>query len=143
MKYKGVEKMVELNIDEISDIEECKYALEHTNLVKLNDDMLEKRLEKIIPNNVLDRWDIRLLSNRSKDAILLFSKIIDKYYKGKENEIKHKAQEKYCEENNYPHFAPKDTCFRCYNHIYEHISLRKASNELITGCPCCSYSYCD
>ena len=57
MKYKGVEKMVELNIDEISDIEECKYALEHTNLVKLNDDMLEKRLEKIIPNNVLDRWD--------------------------------------------------------------------------------------
>ena len=135
--------MVELSIDEISDIEECLYSLESSSLVRLNEDMLEEKLEKLIPNNVLDRWDVRLLAKRGQNSINVLRNIVNKYYDGKENEIKHQAQKKYCEEKHYPHFAPKDTCFRCNDHIYEHISLRKASNELITGCPCCSYSYCD
>lgn len=59
-------------------------------------------------------------------------------------ELKIKAQKEYCEKHNVPHFAPNDgVCWCCNNQIYEHISIEKASNELITGCPCCNRSYCD
>ena len=74
------------------------------------------------------------------------------------------AQEKYCAEEGYPHFAPASgVCFRCRKQIYESmeherkdyqtgevvgnyttgITVKEASSELITGCPHCNYSYCD
>lgn len=47
-------------------------------------------------------------------------------------------------------FIPDDgICFFCKKNIfhpdgcYEGISLKKASNELITGCPHCFRTYCD
>ena len=74
------------------------------------------------------------------------------------------AQEKYCTEKGYPHFAPASgICFRCRKQIYEAmeherknyqtgevvgnyktgITVKKASSRLITGCPHCNWSYCD
>lgn len=70
------------------------------------------------------------------------------------------AQQKYCEENQAPHFAPKDgRCWSCNQNIYapghhvwkgksdgrdsSGISVEKASRELVTGCPHCFRSYCD
>ena len=64
------------------------------------------------------------------------------------------AQEKYCKEKNYPHFAPLNgRCYECNYNIYQHIdhgrgyksgySVEKASCELITGCPHCHISYCE
>lgn len=70
------------------------------------------------------------------------------------------AQKKYCEDNHYPHFAPKDgRCWNCKQNIYlpgkhywkgkfdgrdsQGISTEKASTELVTGCPHCCRSYCD
>ena len=64
--------------------------------------------------------------------------------RSKEVEEKRLAQKKYCDENQLPHFAPTDgICWRCHKQIYDAISLEKASNTLITGCPHCHYSYCD
>ena len=91
--------MVELSIDEISDIEECLYSLESSSLVRLNEDMLEEKLEKLIPNNVLDRWDIRLLAKRGQNSINILRNIVNKYYDGKENEIKHQAQKNIVKRN--------------------------------------------
>lgn len=69
-----------------------------------------------------------------------------------------KAQERFCEENNVPRFAPYDGfCNTCGRDIYETrneyafngekiewgISVEKASTELITGCPYCKRSFCD
>lgn len=67
-----------------------------------------------------------------------------------------KAQEKYCMEKEYPHFAPySENCFRCGQNIYSEkgrtrsgkerngISVERASKELITGCPFCNWSYCE
>lgn len=54
-----------------------------------------------------------------------------------------KAQEKYCEEHKLPHFAPSRYCYRCHKDIYEKISVESAGNHLITGCPHCSWSFCD
>lgn len=80
-----------------------------------------------------------------------------------------KAQEKYCNEKDYPHFAPKSgVCWKCNRNIYEQIgwkvengrgiqvsldskelrhttgiTVEKAGKELVTGCPHCSRSYCD
>lgn len=71
-----------------------------------------------------------------------------------------KAQEKYCEEHEAPHFAPKTgRCWSCNQNIYapgHHvwkgksdgresagISVEKAGRELVTGCPHCHRSYCD
>ena len=34
-------------------------------------------------------------------------------------------------------------CFKCHKQIFEKITLEEASNELITGCPFCNYSYVD
>lgn len=74
------------------------------------------------------------------------------------------GQRKYCEEKEFPHFAPSSgRCYRCNKNIYEPIehvrknwqtgevvgsyitgiSVEKASSELITGCPHCNRSYCD
>ncbi len=67
-----------------------------------------------------------------------------------------KAQEKYCVEKGYPHFAPRNgKCFRCGQNIYSEkgrtrsvkewhgISVERASKELVTGCPFCNWSYCE
>lgn len=56
--------------------------------------------------------------------------------------VKRKAQADYCKRTHTPHFAPESgKCYRCNKQIYEKISLEKASNELITGCPHCNYSF--
>lgn len=61
-----------------------------------------------------------------------------------------KAQKKYCEDHQAPHFAPEDGfCWSCGNQIYapangyEGRDIDYASKELITGCPHCHKSYCD
>jgi hypothetical protein len=67
-----------------------------------------------------------------------------------------KAQEKYCTEKGYPHFAPRNgKCFSCGQNIYSEkgrtrsgeewqgISVERASKKLITGCPFCNRTYCD
>lgn len=61
-----------------------------------------------------------------------------------------KAQEKYCEENKLPHFAPKSgVCWNCRKNIYSPdergfgITTEQAGTELITGCPHCCRTYCD
>lgn len=79
------------------------------------------------------------------------------------------AQEKYCKEKNYPHFAPASgRCWKCNRNIYEQIgwkveygrriqvpldskelchttgiTVEKAGTSLVTGCPHCNISYCD
>lgn len=83
------------------------------------------------------------------------------------------AQREYCETAKAPYFAPySGTCYCCNQNIYERlhgytermkggrsryvntpedsgegrfsgISVEKASNELVTGCPHCYKSYCD
>ena len=67
--------------------------------------------------------------------------------KEKDIEMKRKAQKEYCAEK-LPNFAEfgtdgKGNCLRCGKNIWEHISLEKTSNELITGCPICNRTYCD
>lgn len=64
-----------------------------------------------------------------------------------------KAQKEYSETTRNPHFAPHDgNCWACRMNIYdkktkgdhEHgITVEKAGNQLITGCPHCHRSYCD
>ena len=64
-----------------------------------------------------------------------------------------KAQKKLQEDKNYPDFAPSSgTCYSCNKNIYREIdhgsyqtgiSVERATNELITGCPHCHRSYCD
>ncbi len=65
------------------------------------------------------------------------------------------AQAKYCDENDYPHFAPRCHCYSCHQNIYlsgkrrcdgkevNGISVERAGRELITGCPYCNWSYCE
>mgnify|MGYP001074257811 FL=1 len=68
------------------------------------------------------------------------------------------AQMKYCKKNNLPHFAPEQYCWKCNQDIYGEkgktvrsmshkwingISVEKAESTFITGCPFCSWSYCD
>ena len=68
-----------------------------------------------------------------------------------EKEIKKaiEAQEKYCNDNELPLFAPRNgVCWSCDKNIYNthkdnHIDLKQASGELVTGCPFCFKSYCD
>ncbi|WP_041059796.1 hypothetical protein [Jeotgalibacillus campisalis] len=73
-----------------------------------------------------------------------------------------KAQKEYCQESGAPHFAPASgNCWNCRKNIYtahkrtynpgtqfekEHttgITVKKASEQLVTGCPHCNRSYCD
>lgn len=70
-------------------------------------------------------------------------------------EVAIKAQEKYCNDNNYPLFSPcSGRCCRCHQQIYsplKHegkdyitgISVERASSELITGCPHYHFSFCE
>lgn len=69
------------------------------------------------------------------------------------------CQRKYCEQHNYPHFAPSDgVCYRCHNNIYlprttrnpvtgkdtyTGIATFQAGCQLITSCPHCNYSFCE
>ena len=60
------------------------------------------------------------------------------------NQEKITAQKEYTDKNNLPLFAPRNgKCWCCGNNIYDKISLEKASNDLITGCPFCFRSFCD
>lgn len=64
-----------------------------------------------------------------------------------EIEKKRKAQREYCSSGT-PNFAEFGTdadgkCRYCHTNIWEHISLERATNHLITGCPVCHKSYCD
>lgn len=66
-----------------------------------------------------------------------------------------KAQEEYCKIRKVPHFAPQKNCYYCGQNIYaetgklknggtwQGISVERAGNEHITGCPFCSHTYCD
>ena len=58
-----------------------------------------------------------------------------------------KAQEKYCKDHGYPHFAPwRGICYSCHNQIYsgpQGYSVEYAGHHLITGCPICMASYVD
>jgi len=54
------------------------------------------------------------------------------------------AQKQYCKDNQDPHFAPQDGfCWSCGKQIYTRIDEKQAGENLITGCPHCSRSYCD
>lgn len=57
-----------------------------------------------------------------------------------------KAQDRYCEEHDAPHFAPHlGVCWSCGRNIYSEngYSVEEAGQKLITGCPFCRRSYCD
>ena len=73
-----------------------------------------------------------------------------------------RAQAEYCERTEAPHFAPKTgICWKCKSNIYEKketvynkgteheqkfesgISVERAADGLITGCPHCNRTYCD
>lgn len=62
------------------------------------------------------------------------------------------AQERYCEAQETPCFAPSDgICYRCASNIYAPVrglydglggySVEYAGNHLITACPHCGYSF--
>ena len=56
------------------------------------------------------------------------------------------AQDKYCEELRFPHFAPyRGICYTCGMQIYSNggYSVEYASKHLVTGCPFCHVSYVD
>lgn len=54
------------------------------------------------------------------------------------------AQEKYCEENKVPFFAPrKEICWSCGRDVYSGLSYEYCRNNLITGCPHCHRSFVD
>jgi len=58
-------------------------------------------------------------------------------------EEKAKAQTELCKEKGWPRFAPRNgVCWSCGSQIYDRISMEKASNTHITGCPACHTSYC-
>ena len=90
--------------------------------------------------------------------------------KNKFNIVKaREAQKKYCEEKGLPYFAPSSGyCWKCNRNIYEQIgwkvengrnievplnskelthktgiTVERAEESLITGCPHCNRSYCD
>jgi len=64
-----------------------------------------------------------------------------------------KAQSNLQKAKGYPAFAPsRGICYNCGKNIYEEInngsyksgiSVERATNSLITGCPHCHRSYCD
>lgn len=56
---------------------------------------------------------------------------------------KSELQSKYCNENDYPRFAPEDKCWHCNNNIWDNITLEDAKTKLITGCPICYISFCE
>lgn len=59
-------------------------------------------------------------------------------------EEKKELQRKYCKENGYPHFAPRNgKCWHCGRQIYNRISIARAANTLITSCDWCNKSFCE
>ena len=70
-----------------------------------------------------------------------------------------KAQKQHCKKKDSPIFAPAHgKCYRCHKNIYKKhtktrmflgeeketttgITVEKAGNEVITGCPHCNYSF--
>ena len=67
-----------------------------------------------------------------------------------------KAQDDYCDRENLPRFAPRQFCYKCHQDIWAKegktipggrvisgISIEEAGDNLITGCPFCSATYCD
>lgn len=78
-----------------------------------------------------------------------------------------KAQKEYCEREGAPHFAPHSgNCWNCNLNIYEPrhwkyemgrkipvgkeestvttgVTVKEATESLVTGCPHCNRSYCD
>lgn len=70
-----------------------------------------------------------------------------------------KGQIEYCKRTGAPHFAPQDGyCWKCGRDIYAPetrkndytgkefqigISVKEASESLVTGCPFCHRSYCE
>ena len=60
-----------------------------------------------------------------------------------EREKKLDAQRKYCEENNYPHFMPRNGfCWDCKGDLTEGKEVWYFQS-LVTGCHLCCRSYCD
>jgi hypothetical protein len=54
------------------------------------------------------------------------------------------AQAEYQRRKNLPDCAPHDgMCWSCHKQIYNKITFQEASSKLITGCPYCSWSYCE
>lgn len=54
------------------------------------------------------------------------------------------AQENYCRTNNVPCFIlPGLKCHNCNTNFWEYLTLEEYSNQLITGCPCCGWSWCE
>lgn len=58
-----------------------------------------------------------------------------------------KAQKRFTEKNELPHFAPTNgICWGCRRNIYSAprgYTVERAGEELITGCPHCHKSYVD
>ena len=139
---------IKLSIDEISELEHMKFILlddivddfEFKGTIEENEEEAKKQRP----------FDVYLLFKRSKELVELLNKyIFERYYDGNEIEIKRNAQREYCDEGTCtPNFADfgtnlKGECYNCGENIWKHITLEKASTELITGCPCCSRTYCD
>lgn len=55
---------------------------------------------------------------------------------------KFQLQKEFCKENSLPLFCGQ-LCWSCKKDIFEHISEETARTTLITGCPCCNYSFVD
>lgn len=138
---------IKLSIDEISELEHIRDLLkDYIEEFDFKDGISEneKEVEKLHPFNVylVYKWSNELIK-------MLNEWVFDRYYDGKEIEIKRNAQRKYCDKGtSTPNFADfgtnsKGECLDCRENIWKHITLEKASTELITGCPCCSRSYCD
>ena len=138
---------IKLSIDEISELEQMKYLLEE----QFNGFEFKGTIEENEEEAKRQRpFEVYLLFKRSKELVELLNKyIFERYYDGKEVEIKRNAQREYCDKDTpAPNFADfgtnsKGECYNCRKNIWKHITLEKASNQLITGCPCCSRTYCD
>lgn len=138
---------IKLSINEISELEHMKYILED----RFDGFEFEGTIEENEEEAKKQRpFNVYLLFKQSKELVELLNKyIFEKYYDGKEIEIKRNAQRKYCNKGtSTPNFADfgtnsKGECYNCRKNIWKHITLEKASTKLITGCPCCSRTYCD
>lgn len=58
------------------------------------------------------------------------------------------AQREYCDEHGLPMFIPENAlthCPSCGKNIFGYggITVREAGERLITGCPFCSFSFCE
>lgn len=58
------------------------------------------------------------------------------------NEKKAEAQKEFCRINGLPNFAGRGGCHSCGKNVYESMTLKECSSDLITGCPYCQYSFC-